>query len=66
MMVNGNVITDPLMPGATVVVQDMAGKQSDRAAELLLAAAIGGLAKRVASSRAITAPPRIDSVCKLV
>jgi hypothetical protein len=52
-----HVITDPLMPGATVVVQDMAGKQSDRAAELLLAAAIAGLAKRVALSRAITAPP---------
>jgi hypothetical protein len=43
-----HVITDPLMPAATVVVQDMAGKQSDRAAELLLAAAIAGLAKRVA------------------
>jgi acyl transferase domain-containing protein/NADPH:quinone reductase-like Zn-dependent oxidoreductase/NADP-dependent 3-hydroxy acid dehydrogenase YdfG/acyl carrier protein len=53
-----HVISDPLMPGAAAVVQDLAVQHPERAAELLIAGAIAGLAKQVAASRAITASPQ--------
>jgi len=51
------VIEDPLMPPAAPVVQELTSQYPERAAEILLVAALAGLAELVATNRALTLSP---------
>jgi NADPH:quinone reductase-like Zn-dependent oxidoreductase/NADP-dependent 3-hydroxy acid dehydrogenase YdfG/acyl carrier protein len=55
--VQWQVIKDPLMPSAASVIQDLAARYPDRAADIFVVSAIAGLAQQLTASGAITVSP---------